>query len=60
MAACLTSLLLLLTPAERAEVAREVAGRLASADDDELEREWLRALERRFGRDSPHRRADPL
>ncbi len=47
----LTSLLLRLTPDERRELAREVAARLGSADDDAVEAEWMRALERRFGSD---------
>ena len=45
----LTSLLLRLTPEERVEMAREVAARVSSPDDAAVEREWLRALERRFG-----------
>lgn len=45
----LTSLLLRLTPDERVQLAREVATRICSADDADVEREWLRALERRFG-----------
>ena len=47
----LTSLLLRLTPDERVEVAREVAASLRSADDAEVETEWLRALARRFADD---------
>ena len=42
-----------LTPAERLEVAREVAARLSSADDADVEAEWMRALERRFGDEEP-------
>jgi len=49
----LTSLLLRLTPDERLEMAREVAARVSSHDDAEVEREWLRALERRFGEEDP-------
>ena len=49
----LTRLLLRLTPDERMELAREVAARVSSADDAAVEREWLRALERRFGDDEP-------
>lgn len=49
----LTSLLLRLTPDERMEMAREVAACVGSADDLDVEREWLRALERRFGDDTP-------
>ncbi|HWE31242.1 MAG TPA: hypothetical protein VHB97_24715 [Polyangia bacterium] len=49
----LTSLLLRLTPDERGQLAREVAARIGSADDDAVEREWMRALERRFGQDHP-------
>jgi putative addiction module component len=49
----LTTLLLRLTPDERLEIAREVASRVASADDFDVEAEWLRALERRFGGDEP-------
>jgi len=47
----LTSLLLRLTPDERVEMAREVAARVSSPDDAAVEREWLAALERRFGDD---------
>ena len=47
------SLLLRLTPDERTELAREVAGRLTSADDAEVEAEWMRALERRFSDERP-------
>jgi hypothetical protein len=47
----LTSLLLRLTPDERVEMAREVAAKVSSPDDAAVEREWLRALERRFGDD---------
>jgi hypothetical protein len=47
----LTSLLLRLTPDERAEMAREVAANVSSPDDAAVEREWLRALLRRFGDD---------
>ncbi|MCA1662762.1 MAG: hypothetical protein LC659_00545 [Myxococcales bacterium] len=46
-----TSLLLRLTPDERVEMAREVAARVSSPDDDAVERAWLDALERRFGDD---------
>ena len=53
----LTSLLLRLTPDERLELAREVAGRVASADDAAVEAEWMRALERRFGADEPEQLA---
>ena len=49
----LTSMLLRLTPDERVELAREVAARVSSPDDATVEREWLRALERRFGVDEP-------
>jgi hypothetical protein len=49
----LTTLLLRLTPDERLEIAREVASRIASADDFDVEAEWMRALERRFGRGEP-------
>ena len=47
------SLLLRLTPDERVALAREVAARVASADDDAVETEWLRVLERRFGDEEP-------
>jgi hypothetical protein len=49
----LMSLLLRLTPDERTELAREVAARLTSADDDAVEAEWMRALERRFSDEPP-------
>ncbi len=42
------SLLLRLTPDERVELAHEVAARLTSTDDEAVEAEWMRALERRF------------
>jgi hypothetical protein len=45
----LTALLLRLTPDERTELAREVAARVASSDDDAVEQAWMEALERRFG-----------
>jgi hypothetical protein len=45
----LTALLLRLTPDERIELAREVAARVASMEDADIEAEWLRALENRFG-----------
>jgi hypothetical protein len=45
----LTTLLLRLTPDERAELARQVAKRVAASDDDAVEDAWLEALERRFG-----------
>jgi hypothetical protein len=47
----LTRMLLRLTPEERREIAREVAARLTSADDDAVQAEWLRALQRRFSDD---------
>ena len=47
------SLLLRLTPDERTELAREVAARLTSADDEAVEAEWMRALERRFSDEQP-------
>ena len=47
------SLLLRLTPDERTELAREVAARLTSANDDAVEAEWMRALERRFSDEQP-------
>jgi len=53
----LTSLLLRLTPDERREMAREVAARISAADDAAVESEWLRALERRFGREDPEQLA---
>jgi hypothetical protein len=49
----LTSLLLRLTPDERMQMAREVAARVACADDASVEGEWLRALEQRFGGEEP-------
>jgi hypothetical protein len=45
----LTTLLLRLTPDERTELAREVAARVTSSDDDAVEQAWMEALERRFG-----------
>lgn len=47
------SLLLRLTPAERIELAREVAAQLTSADDDAVEAAWARVLERRFSDEEP-------
>ncbi len=47
------SLLLRLTPDERIALAREVAARVASASDADVEAEWMRALERRFGDEGP-------
>ena len=49
----LTQLLLRLTPDERTAVAREVAARVASAEDADVEAEWLRALERHFAAGAP-------
>ena len=49
----LTQLLLRLTPDERMQMAREVAARVAGADDASVEDEWMRALERHFGGDEP-------
>lgn len=49
----LMSLLLRLTPDERVELAREVAAHLTSADDDDVEAEWMRVLERRFSDEEP-------
>jgi hypothetical protein len=49
----LTALLLRLTPEERRELAREVAGQIGDDDDVAIESAWLLALNRHFGEDDP-------
>jgi hypothetical protein len=46
----LTALLLRLTPDERLDIARRVAARISSADDDEVEATWLDCLREHFAR----------